>query len=109
MVNMALAPALLHGRQKGAAFALIGDRPHNPDYIRNGLAKTIGADSSMKVSIDYFTDVSWLDAEQLQGYRLLIMLRDGNIYPNGYGAGGGGGGGRGRGAGGGAAATEGVG
>ena len=85
MLNMALAPALLHARQKGTAFALIGDRPHNPDYIRNGLAKTIGADSPMKVSIDYYTDVTWLDAEQLQGYKLLIMLRDGSIYPNGYG------------------------
>jgi Trehalose utilisation len=93
LAKMALAPALLHGRQKGTAFALIGDRPHNPDYIRNGLAKTIGADSPMKVSIDYYTDVTWLDAEQLQGYKLLIMLRDGSIYPNGYGGGGGGGGG----------------
>jgi Trehalose utilisation len=54
----------------------------------------------MKVSIDYYTDVTWLDAEQLQGYKLLIMLRDGSIYPNGYG----GGGGRGSGAGGGAGA-----
>jgi Trehalose utilisation len=93
MLNMALAPALLHARQKGTAFALIGDRPHNPDYIRNGLAKTIGAD--MGVSIDFYTDVTWLDAEQLQGYKLLIMLRDGSIYPNGYGDGGGGGRGRG--------------
>jgi hypothetical protein len=67
---------------KATAFALIGDRYHNSDYIRTGLGKTLGKD--LGLSIDFCDEVKMLDAAQLEGYRLLIILRDGMIWPNGY-------------------------
>jgi hypothetical protein len=80
---MAAFSGLLHAREKATAFALIGDRYHNSDYIRIALGKTIGKDAG--VSIDFFDEVKLLDAESLQGYKLLIMLRDGMTWPDGYG------------------------
>src|SRR5258707_12706205 len=82
----ALAPSALvqrlHARTKATAFALIGDRYHNSDYIRTGLRKTI--EKEMDVSIDFCDEVKMLDAETLQGYKLLIVLRDGMLWPDGY-------------------------
>ena len=74
------APAF--GRSKATAFALIGDRYHNSDYIRTGLGKTLGKEAG--VSIDFCDDVTRLDAEGLQGYKLLIVFRDGMLWPDGY-------------------------
>ncbi|HEY4050365.1 MAG TPA: ThuA domain-containing protein [Acidobacteriaceae bacterium] len=67
---------------KATAFALIGDRYHNSDYIRTALGKTLGED--LKLSIDFRDDVKLLNAEELQGYKLLIVLRDGMLWPGGY-------------------------
>ena len=68
--------------QKAPAFALIGDRYHNSDYIRVGLGKTLGKD--LGLSIDFCDEVKMLSAEHLAGRRLLIILRDGMVWPNGY-------------------------
>ena len=73
---------LLRARNKAAAFALIGDRYHNSDYIRIGLGRTI--ERELGVSIDFCDEVKMLDAETLAGRRLLIMLRDGMLWPDGY-------------------------
>src|SRR2546423_6879575 len=72
----------LYGRSKATAFALIGDRYHNSDYIRTGLRRTV--DREIGVSIDFCDEVSMLDAETLNGYKLLIILRDGMLWPDGY-------------------------
>src|SRR5579872_4617861 len=72
----------LYGRNKAAAFALIGDRYHNSDYIRTGLRRTI--DRELIVSVDFCDEVRMLDAETLDGYKLLIILRDGMLWPDGY-------------------------
>ena len=69
--------------KKGTAFALIGDRYHNSDYIRIGLTRTIAR--QLEVSIDFTDETSLLNAETLDGYKLLIVLRDGMIWPDGYG------------------------
>ena len=47
----ALGAAACAQGAKATAFALIGDRYHNSDYIRTGLARTIGRD--IGVSIDF--------------------------------------------------------
>ena len=79
----AAAPAwLARAEQKGTAFALIGDRYHNSDYIRSGLDKTLGKDAG--VAIDFCDETKRLNAENLAGYRLLIVFRDGMIWPDGY-------------------------
>ena len=72
----------LYGRTKATAFALIGDRYHNSDYIRTGLRRTF--DRELGVSVDFCDEVRMLDAETLDGYKLLIILRDGMLWPDGY-------------------------
>src|SRR5215217_3613986 len=73
LCNIAMSASLVYGREKGSAFALIGDRYHNSDYIRTALGKTLGQD--MGISIDFCDEVKMLDAESLRGCKLLIMLR----------------------------------
>jgi hypothetical protein len=76
---LAGAPALLRPAAKATGFALIGDRYHNSDYIRTGLRQTLS-----EVTIDFCDEVRMLTAEHLNGYRLLVILRDGMTWPNGY-------------------------
>src|SRR5262249_30751510 len=76
------AAAATYSASKGTAFALIGDRYHNSDYIRTGLGKTLGRD--LGVAIDFCDEVALLGAEHLRGYRLLVILRDGMTWPDGY-------------------------
>jgi hypothetical protein len=76
------APRRGRAAQKAAAFALIGDRYHNSDYIRTALNRTIARE--LDVSIDFCDETKNLTAETLNGYRLLIVLRDGMIWPDGY-------------------------
>jgi type 1 glutamine amidotransferase len=68
--------------KKATAFALIGDRYHNSDYIRTALRKTLVKDAGL--SIDFRDEVELLNAEELKGYKLLIILRDGMLWPSGY-------------------------
>jgi hypothetical protein len=68
--------------KKATAFALIGDRYHNSDYIRTALRKTLVKD--LGISIDFRDEVELLNAEELKGYKLLIILRDGMLWPGGY-------------------------
>ncbi len=69
--------------KKATAFALIGDRYHNSDYARVGLTRTIAKQAG--VPVDFTDETSLLNAETLDGYKLLIVLRDGMIWPDGYG------------------------
>ena len=80
--NIAISATLVYGRDKSTAFALIGDRYHNSDYIRTALGKTLG--KNMGLAIDFCDEVRMLDAETLRGYKLLIILRDGMTWPEGY-------------------------
>ncbi|HMF76466.1 MAG TPA: ThuA domain-containing protein [Bryobacteraceae bacterium] len=61
--------------------ALIGDRYHNPDYIRVGLEKVF---SSLGMKVDYTIQYDALSRDLLKNYQLLVILRDGMIWPNGY-------------------------
>jgi hypothetical protein len=78
----ALLPRMGRGATKATAFALIGDRYHNSDYIRTGLSRTIGKD--LGISIDFTDETRTLNSETLNGYKMLIVLRDGMIWPDGY-------------------------
>ena len=64
------------------AFALTGDRYHNIDYVRTALGKTLVKDQG--ISIDFTDELSLLTAQNLKPYKLLIMLRDGMVWPGGY-------------------------
>jgi hypothetical protein len=83
IAGAAVFPAFLHSAPKKAvAFALIGDRYHNSDYIRTALNRTLAA--QMGISLDATDETRLLTADVLQGYKLLVILRDGMIWPDGY-------------------------
>ena len=82
LTGAVLAPRASRAAQKATAYALIGDRYHNSDYIRTGLSRTIAKD--LDVSIDFCDETKMLTAETLNGYKMLIVLRDGMIWPDGY-------------------------
>src|SRR5437764_8692141 len=80
----------IYGKRQVTALALAGDRYHNIDYIRTALGKTLVKD--LGISIDFTDELSLLTTSNLKPYKLLIMLRDGMVWPNGYEAAGGRGG-----------------
>ena len=77
-----LASALGRAQSRAEAFALIGDRYHNSDYIRTALTRTVGKD--LGISIDFTDEAKELNEASLKGRKLLIILRDGMIWPDGY-------------------------
>jgi type 1 glutamine amidotransferase len=79
---LAGAPFVIGAHKKATAFALIGDRYHNSDYIRTGLGRTIAKESG--ISIDFCDEVKMLNADTLNGYKMLIIQRDGMLWPDGY-------------------------
>ena len=68
-------------QRKPRALALIGDRYHNPDYIRVSLDKVF---KDLDIPIDYTIQYDQISAGLLKNYQLLLILRDGMIWPNGY-------------------------
>jgi type 1 glutamine amidotransferase len=67
--------------RKPRALALIGDRYHNPDYIRVSLDKVF---KDLDIPIDYTIQYDQISAGLLKNYQLLLILRDGMIWPDGY-------------------------
>jgi type 1 glutamine amidotransferase len=84
-IGAALAAGTLPGwaatKAKPRVLALIGDRYHNPDYIRVSLDKVFGG---LGLPVDYTMDYAGLSAAALKPYQLLLILRDGMIWPGGY-------------------------
>ena len=64
------------------AIAIVGDRYHNPDYIKTALNKTLVKEAGL--SIDYLWEDAYFTEELLNNYKILIMFRDGMIHPEGY-------------------------
>ncbi len=70
------------GPAKGRrVLALIGDRYHNPDYIRVALHKVF---DDLNVTVDYTIDCNQLSRNVLENYQLFLCLRDGMNWPDGY-------------------------
>ncbi len=63
------------------ALALIGDRYHSPTYIRDGLIPALVREN---IPVTFITDVTQLNAESLKDHQLLIILRDGMNWPDGF-------------------------
>jgi hypothetical protein len=82
LAGAAVAPNIGRSAQKATAYGLIGDRYHNSDYIRTGLNRTLGGTGG--ISIDFCDETRMLTSETLSGYKMLIILRDGMIWPDGY-------------------------
>lgn len=83
LAGAAVRPFSARAAGKATAFALIGDRYHNSDYVRIGLTRTIVKE--LDVTVDFTDETSLLNAETLDGYKVLIILRDGMLWPDGYG------------------------
>jgi len=83
-----LAHAQANSEKKATVFALIGDNYHNSDYIRTALTRDIVED--MGIAVKMTDEYTSLNAELLEDYRMLIVHRDGRIFPNGTGPLGGG-------------------
>jgi hypothetical protein len=84
MLGGAAAAGAMPARAAAArprALALIGDRYHNPDYIHVSLDKVF---HELNIPIDYTMDYAGLSAATLKPYQLLLILRDGMIWPGGY-------------------------
>ncbi len=64
---------------KPRAIALIGDRYHHPGYIRPPLEKVC---QKVNVPVAFIYDVRLLNSSVLQEYDLLIILRDGMLWPS---------------------------
>ena len=79
--SLSIAPSLAQTARKRRALALIGDRYHNPDYIRVSLDKVF---QDLDIAIDYTMEYSALSAALLKPYQLLLILRDGMVWPGGY-------------------------
>jgi type 1 glutamine amidotransferase len=69
------------GARTAAAFALIGDEPHNSAYIRTGLTRTLV--EGVGLSIDFTDQEKMLSYETLRQYKLFILFLDGYRWPNG--------------------------
>jgi type 1 glutamine amidotransferase len=63
------------------AVALIGDRYHSPVYIRDGLTPALVREN---IPVTFIENVEELNAENLKSFELLIILRDGMNWPDGY-------------------------
>ena len=60
------------------ALVLIGDRYHPPSYIRPPLESALG---KIGMPVQFIYDVTKLNAAALKNARLLVVLRDGMIWP----------------------------
>jgi len=63
------------------ALALIGDRYHSPIYIRDNLTTALVREN---IPVTFIEEVSELNARSLAAHQVLIILRDGMNWPNGY-------------------------
>ena len=68
-------------RGKPRVLALVGDRYHNPDYIRTSLDPVFKA---LDVPIDYTIAYDQISAAMLKNYQVFLTFRDGMIWPGGY-------------------------
>jgi len=75
------ADAVYHSADRPTALALIGDRYHSPIYIRNGIVQALVREN---IPVTFITEVTELNAENLAKHDLLVILRDGMNWPNGY-------------------------
>lgn len=77
----AAGAALRSANGRPRVFALIGDRYHNPDYIRVSLDRLF---KDLNLAVTYTSNYDDLSRSALQNYQLFVCLRDGMIWPGGY-------------------------
>ena len=73
--------SVFQSARRPKALALIGDRYHSSVYIRDGLAPAFIREN---IPITFIENVEALNAESLKDFQLLVILRDGMNWPDGY-------------------------
>src|SRR5260221_5799354 len=73
--------AVYQSAKRPRALALIGDRFHSPVYIRDGLILAFVREN---IPVTFIENVDALSAASLKDYQLLVILRDGMNWPEGY-------------------------
>ena len=63
------------------ALVLVGDRYHSPVYARDGLSPALVHEN---IPATFIENVEELNAGALKEHQLLVILRDGMNWPNGY-------------------------
>jgi len=63
------------------ALILVGDRYHSPVVAREGIGRALLAEN---IPATFIENVAELNAENLKEHQILIILRDGMNWPNGY-------------------------
>jgi type 1 glutamine amidotransferase len=81
----AQAPGAAQGTSAAAkrprVLALVGDRYHNPDYIRVGLTPIF---RELDLPIDFTISIDEIDPDLLKNYRLFVTFGSPLNWPNGY-------------------------
>ena len=67
--------------ERPRALALIGDRYHSPVHIRDGIAPALLREN---IPIAFIENPEALTAAALKQFDLLILFKDGMIWPNGH-------------------------
>ncbi len=75
-----LADPFESSERASRALAIIGDSPHEPGHIEAGLRPVL---SAAGVAVRFAVDPRALSAENLKEVQLLVLLRDGNSWPDG--------------------------
>lgn len=73
--------AVYQSAKRPKALALIGDRYHSPVYIRDNLVTAFVREN---IPVTFIENVEALSAESLRDFQLLVILRDGMNWPNGF-------------------------
>ncbi len=67
---------------KPEVLAMIGDRWHSFDYLRTAFTRTLGKD--LGISVRFTPDPSEISRKNLKNYKMLLILCDGMVFPDGY-------------------------
>ncbi len=67
--------------ERPRALALIGDRYHSPVHIRDGMVPAFLREN---IPVVFIENDEALTAEALKDFNLLVIYKDGMIWPNGF-------------------------
>ncbi len=68
--------------KKPVVLAMLGDRWHAFDYLRTAFYRTLVRE--LGLSVRFTPDPEEISRENLRNYRMLLILSDGMVFPDGY-------------------------
>ncbi|MHB9029013.1 MAG: hypothetical protein ACYC9O_09605, partial [Candidatus Latescibacterota bacterium] len=77
-----LTPQAQAQKKKPVALALVGDRWHAFDYLRTAFTRTLVKE--LGIPVRFTPDPEEISRENLKNYKMLLILCDGMVFPDGY-------------------------